>query len=607
MKKVFLILNIILFCIFISGFSQNPKKSKLDSLLSKLDEHRMDDTGKVILLYTIAWQYYITDPEKGIQYGKEGIDLAEQLNFQKGLVLSLICTGICYWAKSDYPHSLAYLLRALDISEKAGNKSGISKSSANLGNIYAEQENYPKAMEYYNIALKTAKELKDTLGIARQLGNIGTICMEQEDYPKALGFFLESLKNYEVTGEKRGITVTLANIGSVFFGQSKLKSALDFFGRSLAMAKETGETRWIMYDYVNIGGVYFKMATDTSENYRKEMNLLTDAQKETYLKSSVEYYKKAIEIATEINATKELINQYLRLSNSYKRMGNWQEAYHYILLGQKVKDTVFKQENLIKIANLEAKRENEVKEKEIQLQKVRLEKATVQRIALAGGVLALFIIVLIIYLSRRKSEQLLLNILPAKIARRLKKKEKPIADRFDNAAVVFLDIVGFTTFSKDKNPQYLVEMLTDFFKRIDELSVKHGMEKIKTIGDGYMAVCGLPEPNPESVENAARFALEVREIMSSYKTRDGRDIRVRIGIDAGEVVAGVIGEKRFSYDLWGDTVNTASRMESQGISGEIQITESVVRKLSGKFTATERGEVEVKGIGAIRTWLLTGS
>jgi adenylate cyclase len=142
---------------------------------------------------------------------------------------------------------------------------------------------------------------------------------------------------------------------------------------------------------------------------------------------------------------------------------------------------------------------------------------------------------------------------------------------------------------------------------MDTLSDKHGMEKIKTIGDRYMAVCGLPEPNPDSVACAARFALDCRSIMSQYKTRDGQEIRVRIGIDAGVVVAGIIGEKRFSYDLWGDTVNTASRMESLGLEGEVQITDCVKQKLDGKFVTRERGEIEVKGKGTMKTWLLVST
>ena len=235
-----------------------------------------------------------------------------------------------------------------------------------------------------------------------------------------------------------------------------------------------------------------------------------------------------------------------------------------------------------------------------------LEKANIQRIALAGGLVALMIILFVIYRSRRKSERLLLNMLPEKIAHRLKNKEKPIADLFTDASVVFIDIAGFTSFSKNKDPDYLVRVLTDFFTKMDEISDKHGMEKIKTIGDCYMAVCGLPEPRPDSLERTARFAIEARDLMRSYKTIDGYDIRVRIGIDAGKVVAGVIGEKKFSYDLWGDVVNTAFHMESHGIAGEIQVTENVFRKLDGKFILQERGQVEIKGKGMMRTWILSG-
>jgi class 3 adenylate cyclase/tetratricopeptide (TPR) repeat protein len=462
------------------------------------------------------------------------------------------------------------------------------------------------ALEYYFKALKISEEIGDKKGIARKLGNIGTIYKEQKipDYQKALEYYVNALKYYEETGEKRGIAVTLENISWVYSDQHQYKKAIAGLNRALQIVEEIGEPRWIMYYYGTIGEAYYNMAADTSLKYRKTLNSLSKNEKAQLLSQSLVYLLKAVETGKQIEAPKQMIDWYKYISNANKELGNWQSAYIYSVLSDKLYYDVFTQEKDLKIANLEAKRETELKQKEIELQKTRLEKARLQLISVAGGFLGLIIIVLLIYLSRRKSERLLRNILPAKIVRRLKKKEKPIADMFENAAVVFADIVDFTGFSKDKDPHQVIEVLTDIFGRMDALSDKFGLEKIKTIGDCYMAASGLPVPVHNSVENVARFAIACRDMMRDYKTNDGQSINIRIGMDSGQVIAGVIGEKRFSYDLWGDIVNTASRMEALGIEGEIQVTENVAKRLQGKFITRERGEQDVKGKGKMKTWLL---
>ena len=607
MKKNLLLL-FFLIPIFLNPpvYSQKQGKAKVDSLITRLNNYKPEDTVKVGLYRDISFEEYGIDPKLGVKYGEKGIALAEQLNDRKGLVFCLITTGVCYWAASNFPRSLELQLHALKIAEEMGYKIGIAKASGNIGNVYADQKNYPKALEYYNKALKISEELHDVRGIARKLGNIGTIYKEIEppDYPKALEYYFKALKKYEEAGEKRGIVVTLENISWVYSGQSLYKQAIQYLNRALDIALKIGEPRWIMYYYGTLGEDYYDMATDKSEKYRPTLNSMSKDEKEKSLKRALSYLLQAVETAKRIKASKQMIDWYESVSKVYRATGDWEAAYYYADSSHTINDSVFTRENKIAIANLESRRETEVKQKEIELQATRLEKATIQRIALAGGLIGLIIIILLIYSSKRKSDRLLLNILPAKIAKRLKNREKPIADMFENAAVVFIDIVDFTGFSKDKDPHYIIEVLTDFFGRLDIIGEKYGMEKIKTIGDCYMAVSGLPEPVPESVERAASFAIECRDLMKNYRTRDGQVIHVRIGIDAGAVIAGVIGDVRFSYDLWGDIVNTASRMESLGMEGEVQITERVKVKLNSKFGFRERGELEVKGKGKMNTWWL---
>jgi class 3 adenylate cyclase len=208
--------------------------------------------------------------------------------------------------------------------------------------------------------------------------------------------------------------------------------------------------------------------------------------------------------------------------------------------------------------------------------------------------------------EQERSEGLLLNVLPAPIADRLKRGEEPIADRFPEVTVLFADLVEFTASSDRSSPERVVQVLADLFTAFDRLAARHGLEKIKTVGDAYMVAGGLPVPRPDHAQAVAEMALAVREEAGRHRDPAGRPLQVRIGIDSGPVVAGVIGTAKFSYDLWGDTVNTASRMESTGVPGCIQVTDRAYRRLRDRYRFERRGPVQVKGKGELVTWFLVG-
>ena len=207
--------------------------------------------------------------------------------------------------------------------------------------------------------------------------------------------------------------------------------------------------------------------------------------------------------------------------------------------------------------------------------------------------------------EREKSERLLLNVLPASVAARLREKET-IADSFDEVTVLFADIAGFTKYSAKVSPEALVSRLDEIFTSFDEIADDLGLEKIKTIGDAYMVAAGLPEAHDDGPGAVAMMALRMRDAVDRINEETGESFAVRIGIHTGPAVAGVIGRRKFIYDLWGDTVNTASRMESHGEIGEIQLSEATEDLLDERFELEERGLVELKGKGAMRTFWLRG-
>lgn len=219
-----------------------------------------------------------------------------------------------------------------------------------------------------------------------------------------------------------------------------------------------------------------------------------------------------------------------------------------------------------------------------------------------------------VLMEQKVAERLLRNVLPDAIVRRLKGRAEVasdsftemIADSFSEVTVLFADIVGFTRFSEGRGAEALVDVLNDIFTRFDGIADRHGLEKIKTIGDAYMAAAGLPVPVKDHAERAANMALDMMDVMERFCAQNPFELRIRIGISTGAAVAGVIGKRKFLYDLWGDVVNTASRMESHGVSGRIQVTESTRQRLGEPFVFEERGAIEVKGKGEMHTWFLTG-
>jgi class 3 adenylate cyclase len=206
--------------------------------------------------------------------------------------------------------------------------------------------------------------------------------------------------------------------------------------------------------------------------------------------------------------------------------------------------------------------------------------------------------------KNRENEELLLNVLPAPIANRLRGGEQGIADGFAEVTVAFADLVGFTALTSDMPPQDVVTLLNGLFTRFDIAAQDLGIEKIKTVGDAYMAVCGMPEPVANHAERMVRMAIRMVHITREHALENHVVMKLRVGVNSGPVVAGVIGRSKYIYDLWGDTVNLASRMESGGVPDGIQVTRPVYEKLKDEFVFEPRGLIEVKGKGSVEAWLL---
>jgi len=624
--------------------SQNREQAKLELLNEKL-KTAVEDTNKVTLLNLMSFQYNSIDPELGIKYGKQSLELAEKLNWQTGIAKSYNSIGGNLYALGNFEEALNYFKKALKLNEERKDKQGIAKNlsnigniyynlsnysialnyyqkalkidieigekegeadnNGNIGNIYSDLTNYKSALKYYSKALKIHEQINNRRGIATILGNMGTAYLDSKQYDKALTNFSKALELWELFGNKFGIATNLGNIANTYNYLSDYQLAITNYEKALAINEEIGNKFGSAAIMGNMGGLYYNLTRDTVISKLKEKNSTILLDKEYNIERSIKYSEKATELAELIGSKDMLREFYGYLEKAYALKGDFKMAHTFQKKWIELRDSIFSVQKTKEIAKLEATKQGELNEKEIKLRDLELSRKSNEQYVLILGFGGAAIMLLLVFFERRKSEKLLLNILPAKIAKRLKNNEKRIADRFENTAIIFLDIVGFTSFSKDTDPVKVVSVLNEIFTKFDSLTKKYGLEKIKTIGDCYMAAAGLPEPHPHPILSTAKFALDAQRLMRDYTTKEGHKLNFRIGIDAGPVVAGVIGERKFSYDLWGDAVNTASRMESTGLPNEIQVTENFAKSLAGyNITCEERGEINIKGKGLIKTYLL---
>jgi class 3 adenylate cyclase len=624
-------------------------QARLDSLFKELPNAK-GDTNEVELLSDISYTYQVINTDKGVAYGEMAISLAKKLGWKVGLSKSFNSVAVNYALKPDNMKAITYLKKSLVIDKELGDKNGVSKLLINIGNIYLNQSDYAKALEYHlqalklfeelgnnggvsialgNIAvnyfsqmnytksleynykaLKIFQELGSKRGIAGSLLNIGGNYHKQSNYAKALEYDYKALKMFEELDAKRGISITLEDIGSIYADQSNYSKALEYCQKSIEVGKDMGGQRLIAQGMLSTGKIYFNLSKDSTIQNLSPENKYLALNKVANINIAIDYFQKANSLALETGDLLKQSEAFKFLYQAFKLKGNYEQSLLAYESYTKLKDSVFSLKNSNKIAALEKAREEDVNRIQIEKQKVQIAAQEKEKAYIiygsVGALLSVLSILGLVFYQRKKSDKLLYNVLPVSIAKRLKKKEHPISDYFNQASIIFIDIVGFTSMTKNADPQLIVESLNNIFTQYDKIADKYGLEKIKTIGDSYMAAAGIPEVQEDNAHRAAKMALEVKEMMKDYHTADGTKIEVRLGLDCGPVVAGVIGKKKFTYDMWSDAVNTASRMESSSQAGEVQVSERFKEAVTQyeQFAYVERGEVQIKGKGAMKTYFM---
>ncbi len=563
----------------------------------------------------------------------KSMELAKKNGDIRGVAITAGNIGIAYSKLSDYIKALEYHFVALKIDEKLGRKADLAADYTNIGLVYSEQGDYKNALEYCFKALRLDEEMGYKNGIAADYCSIGAIYNQEGDNEKALEYLFTGLKAAEGVGNRRFVGNITANIGTVYDAQHEHVRALTWHFRALRIGEEIGDKAIEGGSLSGIGGSYIGLVThprsavtvtDESELpvAQYELDAPIPKGRSALLHRAVEYLKRAVVINEEVGDLCGLQKSYEYLSEAYTLLGKYKAAleasdYHHAL-----KDSVFSQENKEEILKMSMKNDydrqrltDSLKVAEDQkIARVNLKKQKSYTYAGIAGVLLLGGFSFFVFKERRKSEAerkksdgLLLNILPEAVAQELKAKGVTSAKHYDNVTVLFTDFVNFTQASESMNPQALIDELHTCFKKFDEISEQYNIEKIKTIGDAYLAVAGLPTADPEHAQHVVSAAKEITEFMTDRLAKLGRErtFEVRVGIHSGSVVAGVVGVKKFAYDIWGDTVNTAARMEQNGEAGKINISQTTYELVKDKFACEYRGEVEAKGKGVMKMYYVS--
>lgn len=617
-----------------------PQGEQIDSL-KKVVATAPDDTVKVENLLALSKKLFGSSPKDAVVYALTAKQLSEKLDYVKGLAYAYKNIGMGYYWQGDYLNAINNYRLALSVFDSIGDKVGVANIQSNIGVVYFDQSDDDKALDYYLKSLQTSEEVHDTDRIATACVNIGVVYANKpQTYNKALEYLKRALQLSIALKDSEYIGMTTVNIGDVYFKEKDYAQALAYFERSL---KANANSENLPYSLNYIGKVYLKredynqalkyhrMAYDFASKSGVKLDMaqsllgIAEAQnKAGDIAQSIASYKSAEEIALGIKDYQELKDIYEGLASDYAARHDYNNAFNYQNKLTAVKDTLYNIDADKKLQGLQFTFDLQKKESEISLltkdneiNQHIISRQRLVRNGFIGGFLVVLLFAAVFFGQRNRiakekdrSDQLLLNILPAETAEELKHTGTAKTKSFDMVSVLFTDFKNFTQASEKLTPAELVAEINLCYSEFDKIITRHGIEKIKTIGDSYMCAGGLPVSNTTHPVDVVSAALEMQQFMAWHKqerlSKGQPHFDLRLGIHTGPVVAGIVGIKKFAYDIWGDTVNTASRMESSGEIGRVNISGITYELVKDKFICTYRGKIEAKNKGLIDMYFVEG-
>lgn len=574
-----------------------------------------------------------TDSAQAVNLAIQAKKIAISLKYRKGEAYALKAIGMVYYQRGLFVQTLDYWNQSLKVFETIKDDVGIANMLSNIGAIYFNQGADDKALEYTLKSLQLAEKLGDTSRIVPALINVGGIYHNKKD-PVALTYLLKAVPMVERSGDKEAYSLITGNIGEVYYDNNDNQKAIEYFRESIKSAIDNSA---LAFAYNGIGKVYLKegdlemalqnhnLALQAAQKVDDKFQVIRSLrgiadvyEKQNKTSLALKYYQKARLTAAQMNDVKvELKDLYKDMSAAYAKNSDFFSAYLYRSLYSDIKDTLYNLETRKKLNQLQFDFELSKKEDEIVLQEAKIKSEKQARMGVTIGLALILIIAFIIYrnylqkakvnriLDKQKDqiENLLLNILPREVASELQATGKSTPRHFEEASILFTDFKGFTAIADKLSPEEVVEELNECFMAFDTVMEKYDLEKIKTIGDAYMCAGNIPSPRPDHVYKIIHAAMEIQDFMKKYNSRRAEKgletWEIRIGVHVGPVVAGVVGKKKYAYDIWGSAVNIASRMESNGAPGRVNISATTYEMIKDRFECSYRGKIFAKNLGEL--------
>jgi len=665
---LFKIAKICLLLILVLRTTAVQSQVNLDSLWQVWENPKNADTLRLQAIHKFAWNGYIfTAPDSAFFYANKEYEFAKKKGLEIQATNALNTMAVSHAIRGNHKQAIVYYEECIQIRRKLNRNDLIGGVLTNLGSSYRELGNYVKAIDCQITSLKMKEEDRDTLGMAHTNNNISILYTHQDELELALKYSKEALRLYKIADNVVGINTAYVNIGRTYQSMGDKQNALKYFNRALKFSESNDFDRGKMVVYLALADLedpsHTKERIEYNENAlvlarkTQELTLASKAlsnlsrihfemgQTALALREAREAYsiakksgsladiKSSTSILSEILEQKgmhrealSMYQEYIGARDSLKSENNQKEvlrqSYKYAYEKEAIADSIKSAE------------EAKLKDVELAKQKAVVQKQKQRTYFLIAGLIFAVIFIGFVYnrwratrkqrniiseqkeevdqayadlnVEKEKSEELLLNILPAEVAEELKEKGAADAQLIDDVTVLFTDFKGFTALSEQLTAKELVNEINVCFSAFDNIMGKYNIEKIKTIGDAYMAAGGLPVPNETHALDVVNAALEIQHFMlnlAEEKKKIGEPyFEIRIGVHTGPVVAGIVGVKKFQYDIWGDTVNTASRMESSGEAGKVNISHSTYQlvKDNANFSFESRGEIEAKGKGKLQ-------